>query len=152
MKRLILVSFFVAIGSSAAQAEPVWIQVRESMLRTQPRFYASAIGSVRYGDRLEKISEEKGWVQVQGKGGTGYLPLSTVSRDHIVLSSTDLKKVTADSPEVVLAGKGFSKEVEQQYKKDDASLRYDRVDDVERNARVSSVEVRQFIKDGGLKD
>jgi hypothetical protein len=60
--------------------------------------------------------------------------------------------VTADSPEVVLAGKGFSKEVEQQYKKDDASLRYDRVDDVERNARVSAVEVRQFVKDGGLKD
>lgn len=152
MKRSLLLFVSFSIGSSAAHAEPVWIQVRESMLRSQPRFYAPALGSVRYGDQLEKISEDKGWVQVQGKGRTGFLPVSAVSRDHIVLSSTDLKKVTADSPEVVLAGKGFSKEVEQQYKKDDASLRYDRVDDVERNARVSSVEVRQFIKDGGLKD
>jgi len=152
MKSSLLLVFFLLIGSTAAQADPVWVQVRESMLRSEPRFYAPSVGSVRYGDQLEKVSDEKGWIRVQAKGRTAYLPLSAVSRDHIVLSSADLKKVTADSPEVVLAGKGFSKEVEQQYKKDDKSLRYDLVDDVERNARVSSVEVRQFIKDGGLKD
>lgn len=151
MHKSILAAALLLASTPAAFAEPVWVQVRQSQLRAQPKFYAPSAGSVRYADKLERLSESGGWVKVQGQGKEGYLPLSAVSEDHIVLSSADLEKVRADSSEVVMAGKGFSKEVERQYKRDDAALRYDLVDYVERTAKASPGEVSQFIKAGGLK-
>lgn len=151
MNKSIFAFAFLLASVSSAFAEPVWVQVRQSQLRAQPKFYAPSTGSVRYGDKLERVSESGGWVKVQAKGREGYLPLSAVSEDHIVLSSADLEKVRADSSQVVMAGKGFSKEVEQQYKRDGSQLRYDLVDYVEQSARVSPGEVSQFIKQGGLK-
>ncbi len=151
MNKSIFAFAFLLASVPSAFAEPVWVQVRQSQLRAQPKFYASSTGSVRYGDKLERVSESGGWVKVQAQGREGYLPLSAVSEDHIVLSSADLQKVRADSTQVVLAGKGFSKEVEQQYKRDGSQLRYDLVDYVEQSARVSPGEVSQFINQGGLK-
>ncbi len=150
MKKLALLALSL-VASSPAFAEPAWIQVRQSQLRTQPKFYAPSAGAVRYGEKIEKLSEEGGWVKVTAGGRQGYLPLAVISADQIVLSAAELKKVQADSSEVVMAGKGFSREVEQQYRKQDAAARFDLVDYVEQAARVSPGEVSQFIKSGGLK-
>lgn len=150
MKKSVLF-FFCFLASSPAFAESAWVQVRQSQLRVQPKFYALSAGSVRYGEKLEKLSEDGGWVKVDANGRQGYLPISAVSADRIVLSAADLKKVQADSSEVVMAGKGFSKEVEQNYRKEDAKLRYDLVDYVERVARVSPGEMARFVQSGGLK-
>lgn len=150
MKKLALLALSL-VASSPAFAEPAWVQVRQSQLRTQPKFYAPSVGAVRYGEKIDKLSEDGGWAKVAAGGHQGYLPLSAISADQIVLSAADLKKVQADSSEVVMAGKGFSKEVEQQYIKQDAGARFDLVDYVERTARVSPGEVEQFIKQGGLK-
>lgn len=132
-------------------ADDVWVQVRESRVRAKPLFYATTVQSVKYGDRLSKMGEENGWVGVQAGGREGYLPLSAVSPKLIVFSSADVAKVKADPSELVLAGKGFSKEIEQSFKKQNSSARFDLVDRVEREARASSGEVEQFIKQGGLK-
>ncbi|MEY4668946.1 MAG: hypothetical protein RL518_1645 [Pseudomonadota bacterium] len=132
-------------------ADDVWVQVRESRLRSKPLFYASTISSVRYGQRLPKMGEENGWVSVRAGGQQGYLPLSAVSSKTIVFSTADAVKSQADPTELVLAGKGFSKEIEQSLQKQDGSARYDLVDRVERQANASPAEVAQFIKQGGLK-
>lgn len=145
--------FFVVTCAFAlpAYADDVWVQVRESRVRSKPLFYASTLQSVRYGDKLSKVSEDGGWVGVRVGGQQGYIPLSAVSPKTIVFSSADVAKAKADSTDLVLAGKGFSKEIEQSFKKQDVSVRYDLVDRVEREARASSSEVSQFVKQGGLK-
>lgn len=152
ISRAVLCLLFVSsFATGTASAEPVWVQVRESMVRSKPAFYSSSVASVRYGDQLEKISEEGGWVKVQGKKGQGFVPVTTLSEDKIVLSAKDITKIKADSADVVLAGKGFSKEVEQEYKKKGTGARFDLVDQVERTTRVSNQEVRDFVKKGELK-
>jgi hypothetical protein len=88
---------------------------------------------------------------VRAGGQQGYLPLSAVSPKAIVFSTADVAKVQADSGELVLAGKGFSKEIEQSFQKQDASARFDLVNRVEREAKASPAEVAQFVKQGGLK-
>lgn len=133
-----------------SHADDVWVQVRESRVRSKPLFYAATLSSVHYGDRLTKLSEDAGWVGVRIGGQQGYIPLSAVSPKAIVFSSADVSKVKADSSELVLAGKGFSKEIEQSFKRQDASVRYDLVDRVEREGRASPAEVAQFVKQGGL--
>lgn len=150
MRRLVLIAAITAFGSPS-YADDVWVQVRESRVRARPLFYATTIQSVKYGDRLSKLGEDNGWVGVRAGGREGYVPLSAVSPKVIVFSSADVAKVQADPSELVLAGKGFSREIEQSFKKQDSSARFDLVDRVEREARASSGEVERFIKQGGLK-
>jgi hypothetical protein len=148
--------FFIAtamvVGASVdAHAEPVWIQVRESMVRAKPAFYSPGVLRVTYGEQLERLATEGGWVRVQSKSGQGYVPLASVSEDRIVLAARDITKIHADAGDVVLAGKGFSREVEQQYRKTDRRARYDLVDRVEREARISSKAVASFATSGDLQ-
>jgi hypothetical protein len=146
-----IVPFIIAGISPVAHAEPVWVQVRQSMVRAKPVFYSPGISNVSYGDQLERVGSEGTWIKVQGGGIQGFLPLSSVSADRIVLVARDITKVKADAGDVILAGKGFSREVEQQYRKTDPKVRYDLVDRVEREARVSNQAVAAFAKSGGLE-
>lgn len=146
--------FFCALAvmgfSAPSFAEQVWVQVRDSKVRNQPQFYAPSVASVRYGDRLSKLGDDRGWASVTLGSTRGYIPVSAISRQQIVLSARDVSKVQADSSDVVLAGKGFSKEIEQSFKRKDTSARFDLVDRVEGSARVSSQDVVQFTQKGGL--
>lgn len=139
------------VSAGTASAEPVWIQVRESIVRSKPQYYATGVLPVRYGERVEKLSESAGWARVSVKNVEGYLPMSSVSLDRIVLRARELTTVSADTSDVVLAGKGFNQEVEKEYRGGDPSARFDLVDKVEREARVSSAEVAQFRTSGGLR-
>lgn len=151
LPRIVLCSCFVAAVASIAHADPAWVQVRESAIRAKPVYYSPGVATIRYGEQLDRLSTEGSWARVRTKTGEGFVPVSSISRDRIVLSVKDISKVGADSADVVLAGKGFSREVEQSYKKENPSLRFDRVDQVERQARASISEVQSFRTSGGLR-
>lgn len=147
---LFVTAFAVLGGASLARADNVWVQVRESVIRSRPMFLAPAVTPVKYGDAVGVVSEDAGWVKVAFRGKEGFLPASTVTPSRIVLSGKSSGKVMADASDVVLAGKGFSKEVEEQYKKSGSGTRYDLVDRVERQCRVVPAEVKAFMAQGGL--
>lgn len=140
--------FFGAL--SDVYAENVWVQVRESVIRTKPMFFSAAVAPVRYGDAVSRESEDAGWVKVSFRGKEGFLPSSTVTPAKIILSGRSSGKVMADASDVVLAGKGFSKEVEENYKKTGGGMRYDLVDKIEKQCRVNPTEVKAFMAQGGL--
>jgi hypothetical protein len=150
--RVLAFGLLLAIFSTTAHADDAWVQVKESKVRSKPLFYAPGVSSVRYGDKVATTGDQGGWVAVRVGGVQGYLPLSALSRQQIVLTAKGLSKVEADSTDVVLAGKGFSKEVEQSFKAENTGLRYDLVDRVEQTARVPAQEVAQFVKKGGLNE
>lgn len=151
--RFLCLSIFLVFGISRyAHASPVWIQVRDTMIRTKPAFYSPGIASLRYGDQVEKISQDQGWIKVRHSKDEGFIPASSISADKIILSARDVTSIKADSADVVLAGKGFSKEVEQEYRKQAKGGRFDLVDQVERTSRIKNEDVRGFIKQGELKE
>lgn len=135
---------------SDVHAENVWVQVRESVIRTKPMFFSAAVASVRYGDAVSRHSEDAGWVKVSFRGKEGFLPSATVTPSKVILSGRSSGKVMADASDVVLAGKGFSKEVEENYKKTGGGMRYDLVDKIEKQCRVNPTEVKAFMVQGGL--
>lgn len=136
---------------TSAHAETVWVQVKKSAVRSSPEYFAPAVRSVGYGDSLTTAGGKDGWYKVKFSGGEGYIPESAVTVKQVVLTSRGASKLSADSSDVVLAGKGFSKEIEAQYKGRDSGARYDLVDKVEQISNVSEKEVAQFAKSGGLK-
>ncbi len=150
--RNVVIAATLSIGAilGDAQAEPVWVQVRESVVRSAPKYYAAGVLPVRYGEKVERLSESAGWAYVKVRNIQGYLPLSAVSLDRIVLQARELGQMSADTSDVILAGKGFNKEVEKAYKSTDPEARFDLVDKVEQASKVSSTEVAQFRKAGDL--
>lgn len=146
-----LILLNLVMGAARANAEEsAWVQVRESVVRAKPMFFAPTVASVRYGDSVGKISQDAGWTLVSFKGKQGYLPATTLTPSKIILSGRSSGKVMADASDVVLAGKGFSKEVEENYKRVGKGVRYDLVDRVEKQCRINPSEVKAFVSQGGL--
>lgn len=136
-----------------AHADELWVQVRETKLRAQPSILAAGVADLKYGDRVDKVSEAKSWAQVRTVRSQkeGYLPLSSITPQRVVLLARGNPKIKADATEVVLAGRGFSKEVEEQFKILNQGARFDQVDQVERRCSASTKEVAQFVEAGGLR-
>lgn len=140
------------IGAGSAEAQNVWVQIARSSLRSGPEHFAPTVASVSYGDRLTKVSATEDWIKAStASGKTGFIHVSALSGKEVVLSGRRASSNVADAADVVMAGKGFSKEVEAQYKLKGGGMRFDLVDQMERSGNVSSNELEQFVKSGHLK-
>jgi hypothetical protein len=131
-------------------AESRYVQVRKTALRSQPSMISPSVSTLKYGDTVELLeSAQDSWLRVKASGRSGYLHVSATTSRKVVLQQRDIRSAdSVSSSDVVLAGKGFSREVERAFAaKNGVSLAA--VDSIERNS-VSSVEIAQFIASGKL--
>ena len=136
----------------AQQPQQMSVAVKEAPVRDKPSFTGKVIATLLYADRV-KIEETRGdWLRISfaPKAVTsGWVPKSALQVQEIVLKAGDKAVGTsASSGEVALAGKGFSEEVEAEYRKD-KKLNYTAVDKMEAY-EVSPEAVAQFATQGGL--
>lgn len=137
------------IGSLAI-AQTITIQVKETRLRSSPKFYAKTISQLERGDTLEKLSEERGWYEVKTPTGeVGWVHSSAVETKKLKLSSGEWIETEASPEEVALAGKGFNKEVESEYRKNHPDLDFTWVDRMEK-IEISEEDIIAFLKEGKL--
>lgn len=153
MKKTVLCLLLVCAGSVmfAKAGDTMYVNVQESVLRDGTGFFAGKVGAVAYGDQV-KITAEKGkWAEVVSTSDSslrGWIPLSSLTKKKIVLQNGSLG-VSASADELALAGKGFSAEVEDVFRQENNSLRYDMVDRIEKNT-VSDSALYEFIVQGQL--
>lgn len=135
-----------ADGSRAA----VQVRIRETKLRSQPKFWGASVADLKYSESLTLLGNESGWLKVRTSGGKqGYVHPSVVTDKKIVLASKAAVETGIDTSEVVLAGKGFSKEVEQEYARNNPELNFKAVTSVEQ-MRISDQELLAFLREGKL--
>jgi len=154
MRRLACLALLMALlvvppVVTMASAESLYVKVRATSLRAEPKQWASAVANLRYGDSLKVISTSGAWHSVQSGNKTGYVHNSALSERKIVLKASDAV-AAGDDRDVVLAGKGFNKEVERGYAASNRSLNYSQVDIMERRT-VSDSEIASFIRAGKLE-
>lgn len=133
MKGKVLGLLFLALtaGVTFAQSE-MSVTVKETQVRERPSFLAKVMATVKYGDRLKVLNTQSGWVQVQSGGQQGWVSSSALTEKKIVFQAGSSNvSSSASSSEVALAGRGFNKEVEDQYASDQ-NLDYAGVDRMER--------------------
>lgn len=151
-KRSILVVALALAGLASLWAAPMSVIVKETQIRATPTYMGRILGVARYGDRLEVLEKQNGWAKVtlpSGKG-QGWVNLSALSSKQVALKAGDAAATSgASSGEVALAGKGFNKEVEAQYR-DETQLDYTWIDRME-GYRVSPGEIMAFLQAGGLQ-
>jgi uncharacterized protein YgiM (DUF1202 family) len=153
MKTRSILAAILLLAAAAVFAAPkqMSVNVKETQVRATPSYMGKILAVVKYGDRLEVVQEQSGWAKVNLPGGKvqGWVSLSALQDKRIALTAGQAGGTSgASSGEVALAGKGFNKEVEAQYR-DEKQLDYTWVDRME-GYRVSAEQVLAFLQSGGL--
>jgi uncharacterized protein YgiM (DUF1202 family) len=127
------------------------VQVRETQVRKTPSFLGAIVATVHYGDRLPVLEDNESWIKVRAGETKGWLHSSALTTKEIVLNpnASDLSKASS-SGEIALAGKGFNKEVEDNFRQNNKNVNFEMVDKMEAST-VSQEAVESFLKSGGLK-
>jgi len=150
MKRIFFIALFCLIvaGLYAQKVgDTLYVNVNSASLKSSTGFFASTTGTVKYGDQVRVAATSGKWVQVRTAANvTGWISTSSLTTKRI---STQGNAANASSREIALAGKGFSPEVEAEYKKGGGDINYPAVDAMERSS-VSEKDLLAFIEEGRL--
>ena len=141
-----------AFPAFAVEQKMMSIQVKKGEIRSTPSFLGVIVARVSYGDRVY-VREEKGsWVKVRMPGHTneGWIHASALTFKKIVFNAgaADVQ-TSASSDELALAGKGFSKQVENEFKEKNPKINYAWINRMEKFV-VSEKQIKRFLKDGKL--
>ena len=143
----------LALAAAVSQAAQMSVQVKEGVLREKASFLGKPVGNVAYGDRVDVLASQGDWRQVRSaSGATGWIHSSALDSKRVTLAAASGNDVqlAASSDEVALAGKGFSQEVETEYKKQNRALDYAWVDRMI-TFKVTDAEALRFLQEGGLE-
>ena len=136
----------------AAGQKMMSIQVKKGEIRSTPSFLGIIVARVSYGDRVY-VQEEKGpWVKVglPVNSSEGWIHNSALTSKKIEFNAGAANvQTSASSDELALAGKGFNKQVENEFKEKNPNINYAWVDRMEKFV-VSEKQIKQFLKEGEL--
>ena len=151
MKKWILICCAALMATGAWAAKEMSVQVRDGQLRNRASFLGTVTATVAYGDRVTVNQTQAGWCEVAKADGTkGWIHESALTPKRVVMASgTADARAGASGEEVALAGKGFSKDVEAEYKKQNKDVDYTWVDWMGKQT-VANEQLVQFLKQGDL--
>jgi len=149
-----LVFSLLMLFVSLVLAETLVVKVQSTNLRKAPKFYGTVIQALQSGDKVEKIaSQPDGWIQVRTSGGVvGWLHTSAVNvpKSSLLAMNSGLK-TQASASEVALAGKGFNKQIEDNYRSQHKNISFAEVDKM-LLLKIAAAELEAFMKQGKLGD
>lgn len=151
IKLIILIAAFLLLIPNAHADGKYYVKVKNTKLRSAPQHFAPSLADLRLGDSVTGSDSSDEWVKVTtASKRSGYLHKATLSDVKIV---TDMRNynASADSSDVVLAGKGFNKEVEKSYAAKNPSMNFSEVNAMDQIS-ISDSELISFVQSGGLKD
>jgi uncharacterized protein YgiM (DUF1202 family) len=155
--KAMLLMFFFLVGLSsvtvlAGDQKLMSVEVKEGQLRAKPSFLGKIVVMLSYGDRVAVLEEQAGWMRVsleRDSNVTGWIHTSALTKKKIELKAGSEVAQVSDS-EVVIAGKGFTSQVEQEFKLANQNLDYTWIDKMEKEFVVSQNKIQQFLTAGGL--
>lgn len=128
------------------------VQVKTGQLRAAPSFLGKIVAEAPYAQQVQVLEERSGWmrVNVPGRNAQGWMHGSALSAKRIVLQAgaADVQRA-ATTGEIALAGKGFNKQVEDQYRAQNKDIDFTWIDRMQQSG-VPMTQVLQFAKEGQL--
>ena len=153
MKKFIFLTMLILLMAGMAFAQisrggTAWVSVKSAALKSSTGFFASTRGNVAYGDQVSVLQVSGNWAEVRSSVNTnltGWISTANLSAKRIVAAGG---ASTATASEVALAGKGFSQEVENEYRTS-GSVNYWAVDWTE-TIQIPDDDLYGFITEGHL--
>ena len=147
-----LVAGLLGVTAPADEQKRMSVQVKQGAVRTGPSFLAKIIARLDYGDQVTVTGEQNSWSQIAMPGvyKEGWIHSSALSAKQIVLKAgaSNVEQAASDD-ELILAGRGFNREVEQQFRSENPGVDFTWIDRMEA-MNVSQDQIQAFIKAGAL--
>jgi len=146
MRRLFLaLAMIFAVNTvlfSQTDSNRRYISTQNMILKDSTGFFARELGTLSLGNEVILLREQGKWAEVRAGNLTGWVSGSGLSARRIVAAGS-----SSTATELALAGKGFSYEMEAEYRK--SGLDYSLVDSMEK-MNIPSGELLDFIREGRL--
>ena len=147
-----MTSLAVAGNPTVKIGSTVTVRVLTAKVMKAAKFIGPSAATVSRGAQLKVVATQGDWFSVSGKfTGTGWIHRSSVENRAVALSSKPggTGSGTASSDEIELAGRGFTPQVESQYRQKNPNLDFAHVDGIEAIA-IDGSELQAFVNEGGL--
>jgi hypothetical protein len=156
-RKCLFIAFIFLMGFiliSAGGNVTLTVTVKEAQIRTKPSYLGAIVKRLQYKASVVQAGDpQKGWVKVTLPSGAspGWINLSAITefKGKIDAGNTNVDQ-NASTGNIQAAGKGFTKEIEVEYKSE-KHLDYTWVDRMERY-RVTPEQASSFLNAGGLSD
>jgi uncharacterized protein YgiM (DUF1202 family) len=128
------------------------VQIQTGEIRSLPSPLATVVASVKYGDRLTVLEEKGMWTKVTtaDSNASGWIHSSALTKQKLTLAAAGKDAQTgASGGEMALAGKGFTPQVEAQYKAKHSDIDFTWIDKMVKT-KVSTQEIMDFMKEGNI--
>jgi len=126
----------------------VTVRVLSAKVMKAPKFIGATTGEVSRGDALT-VKEVKGdWYRVEGRFA-GWINRTSVVEGKVALSTKPGGGGAASRDEVELAGRGFTPDVEDRYRREHPALDYSHVEAIE-PIELDPEALGEFADEGGL--
>ena len=119
------------------------VAVQSEDVKESSSNFARSLGSLVMGDSVRLASDDGRWANVSTDTLSGWVRSSSLSSRRILPAGTS----TATAAEIALAGKGFSPDIELEYRRN--GLDFSMVDSMERVV-ILPQELLNFIREGHL--
>jgi hypothetical protein len=152
MMLLVPVVFLINPAFTAMEKE-MSIQVDRAQLRSTPAYYGSVVTTVNYADRLKIIDSKGAWVKAStaGNNATGWIHISALTSTKLAPKSGGKNAPTSVSAgELSAAEKGFTEQIEQDYRQKNKKIDFTWVDKMEK-INISPEQTAAFLKEGGIE-
>lgn len=152
IRMMIWIAALLALAPAARAASEMSVQIKSGQIRSTPSYLGQVLATVNYGDRVDVLQQRGDWMEVQADGAPkGWMHSSALTKKKIVLASgsEDVRTGTSGE-ELALAGKGFNKEVEAEFKQQNPDTDFKWVDWMEKT-RYSIEDLTAFLRAGGVK-
>ncbi|GHV96270.1 hypothetical protein AGMMS50293_25900 [Spirochaetia bacterium] len=120
----------------------MYVAVKSAALKSSAGFFANTLQSLALGDTVSVLRHSGKWLEVRAGSVSGWMAATSLSSKRVTGSG-----YSVSAGEMALAGKGFTPEIEIEYKK--SGLDYSGVDVMERLS-IPANELLQFINEGSL--
>lgn len=149
---ILLVMFGLFCFAAAAQTQKTMsVQVKETQLRATASHLGKIVVRAPYGARVTILEERGDWKRAAYGNYRGWVHASALTTKRIILTAGKTAQPGSVSQgEIALAGKGFSQETENNYRRANRNLDYTWVDRME-NFSSSPGEIEKFVTGGQLK-
>lgn len=135
-------------GTAPKQGSTITVRVLSAKVMKDPKFIGGTIASVARGDQLTFVQAQKDWYKVTTRSGAaGWIHKGNVTDKAVELSSKPGSGGGASQDEIELAGRGFTPEVEQEYRRKHGDLDFTHVDAIEALS-VDGDAVAKFAAEG----
>jgi SH3-like domain-containing protein len=147
MKRLTVVTlFFTIVGIAAAQNSGglKYVAVKSAELKSSTGFFAAIRAYLPEGEAVTVLREQNRWAEVRSSGNlSGWVAAASLSSRRIIAPGRQIS-----AREVAMAGKGFSAELEAEYRLE-SRLDYSLIDSMEAEW-ISRETLPRFLREGRL--